>query len=83
MKDENNGAIMTEFVGLRAKTPYVSMVRRTQKKSKVSRVAQTIMFEDYMRCLFNEIEMAQTQSCIRSKLHEVYTISENCSKSIR
>jgi len=31
-------------------------------------------FDDYTRCLQDEIEM--TQSCIRSKLHEVYTISE-------
>jgi len=52
------------------------MVRRTRKKSKVSRVMQTIMFDDYTRCLRDEIEVTRKQSCIRSKLHEVYTISE-------
>jgi len=33
------------------------------------------MFEDYT-CLQDEIEMTRKQSCIKSKLHEVYTISE-------
>jgi len=38
MKDENNGAIMTESdLGQRC-TPCVSMVRKTRKKSKVSRI---------------------------------------------
>jgi len=39
-------------------------------------VARTIMFDDYTQCLQDEIEMIRTQSCIRSKLHVVYTISE-------
>ena len=39
-------------------------------------VARTTTFDDYMRCLNEEIEMIHCQSCIRSKLHEVYTISE-------
>jgi len=39
MKDENNDEIMTEFVDLEQRcTLYASAVRRTQKKSKVSRV---------------------------------------------
>jgi len=39
-------------------------------------VARTITFDDYTRCLFDEIEMTRKQSCIRSKLHDVYTVSE-------
>jgi len=56
------------------------MVKRTRKKVKGVKsnvVARTITFEDYTRCLQDEIEMTRTQSCIRSKLHEVYTISES------
>ncbi|KYN39706.1 hypothetical protein ALC56_05909 [Trachymyrmex septentrionalis] len=68
MKDENNGTIMTEFVGLRAKMYAVRMdgKKDTKKvkgiKSKV--VAQTITFDDYTRCLNEEIEMTRRQSCI-------------------
>jgi len=81
MKDENNGAIMTEFVGLRAKM-YALRVdgKKDTKKSKgvkSSVVASKITFEDYTRCLRREIEMTRKQSCIRSKLHAVYTVSES------
>ncbi|KYN02004.1 hypothetical protein ALC62_07181 [Cyphomyrmex costatus] len=80
MKDENNGAIMTEFVGLRAKM-YALRVdgKRDTKKAKgvkSSVVARTISFEDYTRCLKEDIEMTRRQACIRSKLHRVYTVSE-------
>jgi len=80
MKDENNGVIMTEFVGLRAKM-YALRVdgKKDTKKVKGIKnnvVARTITFDDYTRCLFDEIEMTRKQSCIRSKLHEVYTVSE-------
>ncbi|KYN06789.1 hypothetical protein ALC62_02255, partial [Cyphomyrmex costatus] len=81
MKDENNGAIMTEFVGLRAKM-YALRVdgKRDTKKAKgvkSSVVARTITFDDYTRCLNQEMEMTRRQSCIRSKLHQVYTVSES------
>ena len=80
MKDENNGAIMTEFVGLRAKM-YALRVdgKKDTKKAKGVKgnvVARTITFDDYTRCLNDEIEMTRKQTCIRSKLHEVYTIRE-------
>ena len=81
MKDENNGAIMTEFVGLRAKMYAVRVDDKKDIKKvkgvKNNVVAQTITFDDYTRCLNEEIEMTRRQSCIRSKLHEVYTISES------
>jgi len=79
MKDENNSAIMIEFVGLRAKMYALRVDGKDTKKGVKgvkSNVVQTITFDDYMRCLQDEIEMTRTQSCIRSKLHEVYTISE-------
>ncbi|KYN28709.1 hypothetical protein ALC57_01875 [Trachymyrmex cornetzi] len=39
-------------------------------------IARSIMFQDYKQCLNDLIERTRRQSCIRSKLHEVYTISE-------
>ncbi|XP_018405556.1 PREDICTED: uncharacterized protein LOC108781931, partial [Cyphomyrmex costatus] len=80
MKDENNGAIMTEFVGLRAKM-YALRVdgQRDTKKAKgvkSSVVARTTSFEDYTQCLKEDIEITRRQACIRSKLHRVYTVSE-------
>ncbi|XP_025073181.1 uncharacterized protein LOC105423468 [Pogonomyrmex barbatus] len=62
MKDENNGAIMIEFVGLRAKMYAVSVDgRKDIKKAKGVKnnvIARTIMFDDYTRCLNEEIEMS-------------------------
>ncbi|KYQ49256.1 hypothetical protein ALC60_11679 [Trachymyrmex zeteki] len=80
MKDENNGTIMTEFVGLRAKMYALRVDGKDSKKAKGVKsnvVVRTITFDDYTRCLNEEIEMTRLQSCIRSKLHEVYTISES------
>ncbi|XP_026826253.1 uncharacterized protein LOC113562126 [Ooceraea biroi] len=80
MKDENNGTIMTEFVGLRAKMYAVRVAgRKDTKKAKGVKsnvVSKAITFEDYTRCLKDYTEVTRRQSCIRSKLHEVYTVSE-------
>ncbi|EZA62309.1 hypothetical protein X777_04048 [Ooceraea biroi] len=53
MKDENNGAVMTEFIGLRSKM-YALRVhgkRDTKKTKDVCRivVGRTITFDDYAR----------------------------------
>jgi hypothetical protein len=79
MKDENNGMVMTEFVGLRAKMYAVRVDgKKDTKKAKGVKnnvIARTITFDDYTRCLKDEIELTRRQACIRSKLHEIYTVS--------
>jgi len=70
MKDENNGIIMTEFVGLREKM-YALRVegKKDMKKAKGVKsnvVAKSITFEDYTQCLNDAIEMTRRLSCIRS-----------------
>jgi len=67
MKDENNGAVMTEFVGLRAKM-YAMRVDSKKDTKKVkgvknSVVTRIITFDDYTRCLNEEIKMTRHQSC--------------------
>jgi len=67
MKDENNGAIMTEFVGLRAKMYAVRMDGKDTKKAKSVKnnvVARMITFDDYTRCLNEEIEMTRRRRTI-------------------
>jgi len=70
MKDENNDAIMIEFVGLRAKMYALRVDGKKDTKKvkgiKSNIVAQAITFDDYTRCLQDEIEMRK-QSCIRSR----------------
>ncbi|KYN26658.1 hypothetical protein ALC57_03967 [Trachymyrmex cornetzi] len=65
MKDENNGMIMTEFVGLRAKMYAVRVDGKKDTKKvkgvKSNVVARTITFNDYTRYLNEEIEMTRRQ----------------------
>ncbi|KAK5644575.1 hypothetical protein RI129_005875 [Pyrocoelia pectoralis] len=86
MKDENNGAIMLEFVGLRAKM-YAYRVRsdddddhdKIVKKSKGSTAAsiKKITVEDYKNSLFNETIVKSHQHLIKSKDHSVFTIKQH------
>ncbi|XP_070171333.1 uncharacterized protein [Polyergus mexicanus] len=80
MKDENAGAIITEFIGLRAKMYALRVDGRSDTKKikgvKSGVVARTVTFDDYARCLRRGIEMKREQFCIRSELHEMYTVSE-------
>ncbi|KYN44474.1 hypothetical protein ALC56_01072 [Trachymyrmex septentrionalis] len=65
MKDENNDAIMTEFVGLRAKM-YAVRVDGKKDTKKVKGVKNNVVartFDDYTRCSNKEIEMTRRQSC--------------------
>ncbi|KYN42704.1 hypothetical protein ALC56_02863, partial [Trachymyrmex septentrionalis] len=68
MKDENNDVLITEFIGLRAKMYAVRLydTKGTKKAKRVKNnvVARTITFDDYTRCLNEEIEMTRRQSCI-------------------
>jgi len=60
MKDENNGAILTEFVGLRTKMYALKADgKKDIKRAKSNIVAQIIRFDDYIRCLNDEIEMTR------------------------
>ncbi|XP_031329946.1 uncharacterized protein LOC116182871 [Photinus pyralis] len=80
MKDESNGKIMLEFVGLRAKMyAYRVDTKDVVKKSKGSTAAsiKTITIDDYKNSLFNADIIKSHQHLIRSKKHSVFTIKQN------
>lgn len=81
-KDELNGEIVIEFVGLRAKCYALKTKGGIEKVKKAKGVKKnvlktTIKFEDYYNCIKdNCIEMRKQYSII-SKCHNLYTISMN------
>ena len=57
MKDESNGEIIEEFVGLRTKMYSLKTKKEEMKKAKVVRknvVKKYISHPDYVDCLFEE-----------------------------
>ncbi|XP_066588944.1 uncharacterized protein [Prorops nasuta] len=81
MKDENNGKIMTEFVGLRAKmyTFKVQDCTKITKKAKGVKgyvIDRNITFDDYKDCLDNFTVQSRNQNLIRSKLYKVFSTTQ-------
>ncbi|XP_031332414.1 uncharacterized protein LOC116162827 [Photinus pyralis] len=79
MKDENNGKIMLEFVGLRAKMYAYYVDGKVLKKSKGATFAsiRELTLEDYKNCLFNDAILKRSQHLIKSQKHAVFTIEQN------
>ena len=81
MKDEIEGAIMTEFVALRPKLySYEKLDGSEDKKCKGIKkcaVKKALTFEDYKTCLFNDSTEYRSQLMFRSSKHEVHTIEVN------
>lgn len=84
MKDECQGKIMKEFIGLRSKA-YSFLVEneasennvKLYKKAKGVKKSsmKTITFEDYKNCVENHVKVSRKQNLIRSEKHQVYTIT--------
>ena len=81
MKDELGGKIITEFVTLRPKTySYLTDDGKEDKKAKGTKkciIKKMIKFNDYKKCLLNEV-IFKSQKRFISKKHDVYT--ENINK---
>ena len=80
MKDECNGNIMTEFIGLRRKM-YSVLIKndipiKKAKGIKSSVVKTNITFEDYHTCLFEKTMVSCHQNTIRSRKHIVRSEKE-------
>ena len=80
-KDEVNGNVINEFVGLRAKLYSYKMFEGKESKKckgvKKSVVKKSITHEDYKTCLLTGKEQLRKQNIIRSYKHEVYTEEVN------
>lgn len=89
MKDEYNGKLIKEYVGIRAKL-YAIKVQRdrpTRKKGKIVKLTKKgkgvkknvlkkqISFEDFKKCISDHCTLIRSQSSIKSSLHNVYTIT--------
>ena len=76
-KDELGGKIMTEFVGLRAKTWAYLMDNGSENKKAKGRkkcvIKRRLMFENYTDCLFNDKIILQSQQRFKSDYRNVYT----------
>lgn len=79
-KDELAGEIVTEVVGLRSKCYALRTVGRIDKMKKAKGIRKNVVeskvsFEDYYDCIKNNCIAVRKQNSIRSKNHNVYTIS--------
>ena len=78
MKDELNGKIIEEFVGLRVRMYSLKINKEEMKKAKGVKknvVKKDISHQDYIDCLFEERKFMHTMQTIRSFKHQLYTIN--------
>lgn len=80
-KDEMNSKIITAFVGLRSKM-YSIKVGGVEKVKKAKGVKKSVLkreikFQDYVDCLMNKCSITKNQRTFRSKLHNMFTITQS------
>ena len=80
-KDEVNGNVIDEFVGLRAKLYSYKMFEGEESKKckgvKKSVVKKSITHEDYKKCLTDQKPQLRKMNVIRSHKHNVFTEEVN------
>ncbi|KAL4101236.1 hypothetical protein QTP88_021256 [Uroleucon formosanum] len=81
-KDELNGKIMTEFIGLRSKL-YSHRILDTEKEIKKAKgvkknvVENKICFNDFENCLLTKESKYVKQNLFRTKKHYIFTVEQN------
>lgn len=81
-KDELNGTILEEAIGLRAKCYALNTFENNTTKEKVKKikgikksvVKNNISFNDFRKCLFNKETIYRKQNLFRSHRHDIYTV---------
>jgi len=80
-KDEADGEIITEFVGLRAKLYAIKKLDGEEEKKckgvKRNVIRNNISFNDYKDVLFSGKEVLRTMNVIRSRKHNLFTEQVN------
>ena len=77
MKDELNGKIIEEFVGLRAKMYSLKTDKEEMKKTKGVKknvVKIDIIHQDFVTCLFEERKFMHIMQTIRSFKHQLNSV---------
>ena len=81
-KDELNGKIMTEFIGLRSKL-YSHRILDSEKEIKKAKgvkknvVENKICFNDFENCLLTKKSKYVKQNLFRTKKHDIFTVEQN------
>jgi hypothetical protein len=80
-KDELNGAVMEEFIGLRAKLYAFKIFEGNEVKKvkgvKKNVVQKKICFKDFERCLLTKQPAYRKQVLFRTNKHDIYTVEQN------
>ena len=84
-KDEAGGLTISKFVGLRAKLYSFKILKAAaeifeEKKCKGAKkavVKKHITFDDYKRCLFNNVNQMRSMNVLRSRNHEMFAETVN------
>lgn len=79
-KDELNGQIITDFVGLRSKM-YCVRSGKTDKMKKAKGIKKYVLkkeinFDNYLECLMQNTSIVKKQNTFRTKLHNMFTITQ-------
>lgn len=80
-KDELNGNILTEFVGLRSKM-YCVKCSELEKMKKAKGIKKYVLnkkitFNDYLDCIKNNCTIIREQNTFRSKNHTVFSVRQS------
>ncbi|XP_046399469.1 uncharacterized protein LOC124165964 [Ischnura elegans] len=80
-KDECDGNIMTHFIGLRSKL-YSFKVDGSKEKKKAKGITKCVInkclsFNDYSKCLYENLTEFRKMNVIRSRKHKIFTLEMN------
>jgi hypothetical protein len=81
-KDELNGKIMEEFIGLRSKL-YAHKIFENEKEVKKAKgikknvIQKEICFEDFRKCLLTKEPIYKKRKMFRTKNQYIYTVEQN------